>query len=77
MKVSIFVPGHSVVKMPDGSFRPSSLYQEITYPDQTKSFPFQRTGIWNPDLDPNSKSSYLGGGEIVVKASVILYNRLR
>jgi hypothetical protein len=76
MNLSIFVPGHSVVRMPDGSFQPSGLYQDIVYPTPGKSFPFRRTGIWNPAPDPDASTAYLGGGEVVVEASVALYRQL-
>ena len=78
MNFAIFVPGHSIVRMPDGSFQPSGLYQDIMYPIPGKSFPFRRTGIWNPepDPDPDAGTAYLGGGEVVVDASVALYRQL-
>ena len=61
---------------PDGSFQPSGLYQDIVYPTPGKSFPFRRTGLWNPAPDPDAGTSYLGGGEVVVEASVALYRQL-
>jgi hypothetical protein len=76
MEYAIFVPGHSVVRMPDGTFRPSAIYQDITYPDPGRSFPFRRTGIWNPDCDPDATTSYLGGGEVAVRAAVLLHEQL-
>ena len=76
MNLAIFVPGHSIVRMPDGSFQPSGLYQDIVYPVPGKSFPFRRTGIWNPAPDPDAETAYLGGGEAVVEASVALYRQL-
>lgn len=76
MNFAIFVPGHSIVRMPDGSFQPSGLYQDITYPTPGKSFPFRRTGIWNPEPDPDAETAYLGGGGVAVDASVALYRQL-
>lgn len=76
MEDAIFVPGHTVVRMPDGSFRPSGIYQDITYPDPRRSFPFRRTGVWNPDCDPDATTSYLGGGEVAVRAAVSLHREL-
>ena len=76
MSAAIFVPGHSVVRMSDGTFRPSGIYQDIIYADPSRPFPFRRTGVWNPNCDPDATTSYLGGGEVVVGAAVLLYRQL-
>lgn len=76
MENAIFVPGHSVVRMSDGTFRPSAIYQDIVYPDPGRSFPFRRTGVWNPNCDPDATTSYLGGGEVAVRAAVSLHREL-
>lgn len=76
MNFKIFVPGHSVVRLRNGSFKPSGIYQDIMYTDPPKSFPFRRTGVLNPHIDPDSATSYLGGGEIVVRGAAALYQQL-
>lgn len=70
MNICIAILGHSIVRCHDGSFRSSGIYQEVTYPETPKEFPYKRTGIENRSLHGSDATAYLGGGEMVVRAGI-------
>jgi hypothetical protein len=65
MKRLIATIGHSIVRIADGTWIPSGLYQAVENGPNGRII---RTFVHQPDLDPNAPNAYLGGGQAVVKA---------
>ena len=76
MKREILIAGigHTIIKMDDGTWRPSATYQEI-YPQNDPQRKIERTHLHQPNLTPDMPTAYLGGGQNVVQAMQIASNK--
>lgn len=72
MKKLVLTIGHSIVRTVGERWIPSEIYQTVERPNGLSGGVY-RTFLHHPSLDPNADNVYLGGGQVVVKALLALW----